>query len=85
MDEFHSKNIQAAKTKLAVLQMNAAERKAYEQYQISRANAMELLADQYQEGIEQGIEHDVALDMLTSVCHCHVHVLLSLARILFLR
>ena len=56
LDDFHSKNIQAAKEKLALLQMNAAERKAYEQYQISRANAMDLLADQYQEGIEQGIE-----------------------------
>lgn len=55
-DDFQSKNIQAAKAKLAVLQMDATERKAYEQYQISRANAMDLLADQYQEGIEQGIE-----------------------------
>ena len=54
--DFHSQNIQAAKAKLALLRMSAAERKAYEQYQISRANAMDLLADQYQEGIEQGIE-----------------------------
>jgi hypothetical protein len=53
-DDFHSKNIQAAKEKLALLHMSEQERKAYEQYQISRANAMDLLTDQYQEGLEQG-------------------------------
>ncbi len=56
LDEFHSQNIQAAKAKLALLQMSEAERKAYEQYQFSRANAMDLLTGQYQQGLEQGIE-----------------------------
>ncbi|MEZ4731779.1 MAG: Rpn family recombination-promoting nuclease/putative transposase [Caldilineaceae bacterium] len=51
-DDFHSKNIQAAKEKLTVLHMSEAERKAYEQFQISRASAMDVLAGQYQEGIE---------------------------------
>jgi len=55
-DDFHSKNIQAAKEKLMVLHMSETERKAYEQFQISRASAMDVLAGQYQEGIEQGIE-----------------------------
>jgi len=55
-DDFHSKNIQAAKEKLMVLHMSEAERKAYEQFQISRASAMDVLAGQYQEGKEQGIE-----------------------------
>lgn len=55
-DDFHSKNIQAAKAKLMVLHMSEAERKAYEQFQISRASAMDVLAGQYQEGKEQGIE-----------------------------
>jgi hypothetical protein len=54
-DDFRSKNIQAAKEKLLLLHMNEAERKAYEQFQISRANALDVLAGQYQEGIEQGI------------------------------
>ena len=39
-----------------VLHMTEAERKAYEQFQISRASAMDVLAGQYQEGKEQGIE-----------------------------
>lgn len=55
-DDFHSKNIQAAKEKLTVLHMSEAERKAYEQFQISRASAMDVLAGQYQEGMSQGIE-----------------------------
>ena len=48
-------NIQAAKEKLALLHMSEQERKAYEQYQISRANAMDVLGDQYKEGREEGI------------------------------
>ncbi|MFN8486687.1 MAG: Rpn family recombination-promoting nuclease/putative transposase [Caldilineaceae bacterium] len=55
-EDFHSKNIQAAKEKLMVLHMSEAERKAYEQFQTSRASAMDLLAGQYQEGMAQGIE-----------------------------
>ena len=54
-EDFHSKNIQAAKEKLAVLYMSEQERKAYEQYQISRANAMDVLGDQFKEGVEEGI------------------------------
>ena len=54
-EDFHSKNIQAAKEKLTVLHMSEAERKAYEQFQISRASAMDVLAGQYQEGVEQGM------------------------------
>ena len=54
-EDFHSKNIQAAKEKLAVLYMSEQERKAYEQYQISRANAMDVLGDQFKEGVAEGI------------------------------
>ena len=53
-DDFRSMNIQAAKEKLALLHMNEVERKAYEQYQISRANAMDVLGDQRKEGIALG-------------------------------
>ena len=55
-DDFHSRNIQAAKEKLLLLRMNAAERKAYDQFQISRASALDVMTGQFQEGVEQGIE-----------------------------
>jgi hypothetical protein len=56
LDEFHSKNIQAAKEKLLLLHMDEAERDAYHQFQLSRASALDVLAGQYKEGMEQGIE-----------------------------
>lgn len=54
--EFQSKNIQAARQKLQLLHMNAEERAAYEQFQMSRASALDVLAGQFKEGMEQGIE-----------------------------
>lgn len=55
-EEFHSKNIQAAGQKLQLLHMNAEERAAYEQFQMSRASALDVLAGQFKEGLEQGIK-----------------------------
>jgi hypothetical protein len=56
LDDFHSKNIQAAKEKLLLLHISAEDRQAYQQFQISRASALDVMAGQYREGIEQGIE-----------------------------
>jgi predicted transposase/invertase (TIGR01784 family) len=55
-DDFHSRNIQAAKEKLTVMQMSEADRKAYEQFLLSRANALDVMTGHFQQGIEQGIE-----------------------------
>lgn len=55
-EDFHSRNIQAAKEKLLLLRMSAAERKAYDQFQISRASALDVMTGQFQEGVTQGIE-----------------------------
>ena len=52
-DDFHSKNIQAAKEKLTVMQMSEADRKAYEAFLLSRASAMDLLSGQYQQGRDE--------------------------------
>jgi len=54
--EFHSKNIQAAREKLLLLHMNEADREAYQQFQLSRASALDVFTGQYKEGMEQGIE-----------------------------
>jgi predicted transposase/invertase (TIGR01784 family) len=55
-DDFHSRNIQAAKAKLTVMQMSEADRKAYEQFLLSRANALDVMTGHFHEGMEQGIE-----------------------------
>lgn len=55
-EDFHSRNIQAAKEKLTLLRMSAAERKAYDHFQISRASALDVMTGQFQEGVTQGIE-----------------------------
>ena len=55
-DDFHSRNIQAAKEKLTVMQMSEADRKAYKQFLLSRANALDVMTGHFQQGIEQGIE-----------------------------
>jgi predicted transposase/invertase (TIGR01784 family) len=55
-DDFHSRNIQAAKTKLDLLHMSEKERRAYETFMLSRANSMEILGGQYQLGKEEGKE-----------------------------
>lgn len=53
-DDFHSRNIQTAKEKLDLLQMPEKERHAYESFLLSRANAMDVLAGQYQLGKAEG-------------------------------
>lgn len=55
-EDFHSHNIQAAKEKLDLLQMNEKERHAYESFLLSRANANDVMEGQYQLGKEDGIE-----------------------------
>jgi predicted transposase/invertase (TIGR01784 family) len=55
-DDFHSRNIQTAKEKLTVMQMSEADRKAYKQFLLSRANALDVMTGHFQQGIEQGIE-----------------------------
>lgn len=54
-DDFHSRNIQAAKAKLTIMQMSAAERKAYEQFLLSRANVLDVMTGHFQQGVEQGM------------------------------
>lgn len=54
-DEFQSRNIQAAREKLTLLQMAETERRAYENFLISRANALETLEAPFATGKEQGI------------------------------
>jgi len=54
-DDFHSRNIQAAKEKLTVMQMSEADRKAYEQFLLSRANALDVMTGHFQQGVEQGM------------------------------
>ncbi len=48
--EFRAKNIQRARAKLAVLNMNEAERHAYEQYLIDRAIQGDVLQAAHAEG-----------------------------------
>jgi predicted transposase/invertase (TIGR01784 family) len=54
-DDFHSRNIQAAKAKLTLMHMSATERKGYEQFLLSRANALDVMTGHFQQGIEQGM------------------------------
>jgi predicted transposase/invertase (TIGR01784 family) len=54
-DDFHSRNIQAAKAKLALMHMSATERKGYEQFLLSRANALDVMTGHFQQGVEQGM------------------------------
>jgi predicted transposase/invertase (TIGR01784 family) len=54
-DDFHSRNIQAAKAKLTLMHMSAAERKGYEQFLLSRANALDVMTGHFQQGVEQGM------------------------------
>jgi predicted transposase/invertase (TIGR01784 family) len=58
-DDFHSRNIQAAKAKLTVMQMSEADRKAYEQFLLSRANALDVMTGHFQQGIEIGKEQGI--------------------------
>jgi predicted transposase/invertase (TIGR01784 family) len=48
--DFHSRNIQAAKEKLDLLQMDEKERHAYESFLLSRANAIDAMDGHYQLG-----------------------------------
>jgi hypothetical protein len=49
-DEFHSKNIQQARTKLDVLKMTTEERRAYEEFLIARASQDDILQTARAEG-----------------------------------
>ena len=60
-DDFHSKNIQAARDKLMLLHMSQEERAAYESFQLSRASALDVMAGQYKEGVKQGIEQGIEI------------------------
>lgn len=52
--DFHSRNIQAAKEKLDLLQMDEKERHAYESFLLSRANAIDAMDGHYQLGRTEG-------------------------------
>ena len=55
-DDFHSKNIQAAKEKLALLHMNPEERSGYEAFLLSRASSLDLLESKFKEGKAEGLQ-----------------------------
>ncbi len=53
-DDFHAKNIQAAREKLDYLKMDEAERKAYESYMFSRAIQESVLQSAFSDGEVKG-------------------------------
>jgi len=58
-DDFRAKNIQAAREKLDLLQMDEGERRAYERYLINRAVENDVLLAAHLRGLDEGREEGV--------------------------